>query len=387
MNVTKTERKESTKHCCGSGCRRRDSAEHEEEGGALIGQRITENNVTNADRDVNRRLERIVSPENLNNAYKRVVRNKGAGGVDGMKVDELLQYLKDNGKEIRESVLAGKYKPAPVRRVEIPKDNGKKRMPGIPTAVDRVIQQAIAQVLIPIYEPEFVETSYGFRPGKSAHDAIRKCQEYLNEGYVWAVDMDLEKFFDTVNQSKLMEILSKKIKDGRVISLIHKYLQAGAVHCGRFEDTTIGVPQGGPLYQPRVHGKSKEKMKAKVKRLTGRRYVPDYQGWKQELKQFITGWVNYYKLANMGNWLKQIDEWMRRRIRMVFWKRWKRVKTRYHNLEKLGISHSNAGILANSRKGCWRIAGSPILNTALSNERLEKDGFQYFFSYYKSVTA
>ena len=247
MNVTKTERKESTKHCCGSGCRRRDSAEHEEEGGALIGQRITENNVTNADRDVNRLLERIVSPENLNNAYKRVVRNKGAGGVDGMKVDELLQYLKDNGKEIRESVLAGKYKPAPVRRVEIPKDNGKKRMPGIPTAVDRVIQQAIAQVLIPIYEPEFVETSYGFRPGKSAHDAIRKCQEYLNERYVWAVDMDLEKFFDTVNQSKLMEILSKKIKDGRVISLIHKYLQAGAVHCGRFEDTTIGVPQGGPL--------------------------------------------------------------------------------------------------------------------------------------------
>lgn len=133
MNVTKTERKESTKHCCGSGYRRRDSAEHEEEGGALIGQRITENNVTNADRDVNRLLERIVSPENLNNAYKRVVRNKGAGGVDGMKVDELLQYLKDNGKEIRESVLAGKYKPAPVRRVEIPKDNGKKRMLGIPT--------------------------------------------------------------------------------------------------------------------------------------------------------------------------------------------------------------------------------------------------------------
>ena len=128
-------------------------------------------------------------------------------------------------------------------------------------------------------------------------------------------------------------------------------------------------------------------MTAKVKRLTWRRYVPDYLGWKQELKQFITGWVNYYKLANMGNWLKQIDEWMRRRIRMVFWKRWKRVKTRYHNLEKLGISHSNAGILANSRKGYWRIAGSPILNTALSNERLEKDGFQYFFSYYKSVTA
>ncbi len=113
----------------------------------------------------------------------------------------------------------------------------------------------------------------------------------------------------------------------------------------------------------------------------------DYEGWKRGLKQFITGWVNYYKLADMGNWLKRIDEWMRKRIRMVFWKRWKRVRTRYRNLEKLGISHSNAGILANSRKGYWRIVGSLILNTALSNERLERNGFQYFFSYYKSVTA
>lgn len=470
MKVTETERKESTKRCCGSGCRRRDSAEHEEEGGALIVQRITENNVTNADREGNGLLERIVSRENLNRAYKRVKKNKGAGGVDGMRVDELLQYLKDNGEEIRESVLAGKYKPAPVRRVEIPKDNGKKRMLGIPTAADRVIQQAIAQVLTPIYEPKFVETSYGFRPGKSAHNAIRKCQEYLNAGYVWTVDMDLEKFFDTVNQSKLIEILSREIKDGRVISLIHKYLKAGAVWCGRFEETTIGVPQGGPLsplcanimlneldhelekrghrfvryaddmvifckskasamqalehiipyierklflkvnrektevsyagkikflgygfyksrkgFQPRVHQKSKDKLKAKVKKLTGRRYIPSYENWKQKLKRFITGWVNYYKLADMGSWLKSIDEWMRRRIRRVFWKRWKRVRTRYRNLEKLGVSHSNAGILANSRKGYWRIASSPILQAALSNAKLEKSGFQYFCSYYKSV--
>ena len=133
-----------------------------------------------------------------------------------MKVDELLQYLKDNGEEIRKSILAGKYQPQPVRRVEIPKDNGRTRKLGIPTAVDRVIQQAIAQVLTPIYEPKFVETSYGFRPKRSAHDALKKCREYLNAGKVWTVDMDLEKFFDTVNQSKLMEILARDIKDGRV---------------------------------------------------------------------------------------------------------------------------------------------------------------------------
>lgn len=472
MKVTEVERKESTNHCCGNGCRRRDSAEHEEEGGALIDKRIIENNITNADRRVDGLLEQIVSTENLNRAYKRVKRNKGAGGVDGMGVDELLQYLKDNGEEIRESMLAGKYRPAPVRRVEIPKDNGKKRKLGIPTAVDRVIQQAIAQVLTPIYEPKFVETSYGFRQGRSAHDALRKCQTYLEEGYVWAVDMDLEKFFDTVNQSKLMEVMSRDIKDGRVLSLIHKYLRAGAVWCGRFEDTEIGVPQGGPLsplcanimlneldhellkrghrfvryaddmvilcksktsarqtlehiipyierklflkvnlektvvsyagkikflgygfyksqngFRMRAHGKTKGRMKARIKELTSRKNVPSYEEWKKKLKQFIVGWINYYKLADMENLLRDTDEWMRKRIRMVFWKRWKRVRTRYRNLLKLGISHSNAGILANSRKGYWRIAGSPILQTALSNQRLEKDGFQFFNSYYKSVVA
>jgi len=247
MKVTEAERKESTKRLCGGGCPQRDSAEHEEYAEALIGKRMTENNITNADRREDGLLEAIVSAGNMNRAYKRVKKNKGASGVDGMKVDELLQYLKDRGEEIRQSILAVTYTPQPVRRVEIPKDNGKTRKLGIPTAVDRVIQQAIAQVLTPIYEPKFVETSYGFRPGRSAHGALRKSLEYLKEGYEWAVDMDLEKFFDTVNQSKLMEILARDIKDGRVLSLIHRYLRAGAIECRRFVDTEIGVPQGGPL--------------------------------------------------------------------------------------------------------------------------------------------
>ena len=472
MKVTEVERKESTKHGCGNGCPQRVGAEHGEYAEALIDKRMTENNITKVDRQADGLLEKIVSRENLNRAYKRVKRNKGAGGVDGMEVDELLQYLKDNGEEIRKSIVEGTYRPQPVRRVEIPKDNGKKRKLGIPTAVDRVIQQAIAQVLIPIYEPKFAETSYGFRPKRSAHDALRKCKEYLEAGEVWTVDMDLEKFFDTVNQSKLMEILSREIKDGRVLSLIHKYLRAGAVWCGKFEETKVGVPQGGPLsplcanillneldhelenrghhfvryaddmvifcrskagaeqtlrhiipfiekklflkvnrektmvayagkikflgygfykgakgFKLCVHKKSKLKMKAKVKELTSRRNVNDYEAWKTAIKRFVVGWVNYFKLADMGNFLKDIDEWMRRRIRMVFWKKWKRVRTRWRNLLKLGISDSNAGILANSRKGYWRIAASPIMNTALSNQRLEKAGFQFFYSYYSKSVA
>jgi RNA-directed DNA polymerase len=195
MKVTEVGIKESRIHGCGHGYLQRDSAEHEGYEGAHTDKRITENNITNADRQENRLLEEILRRDNLNKAYKQVKKNKGSHGIDGMKVDELLQYLKDNGNKLTQSILDGKYRPNPVRRVEIPKDNGKKRKLGIPTAVDRVVQQAIAQVLTPIFEPQFCETSYGFRPKRSAQDALKKCREYANQGYTYVVDMDLEKFF------------------------------------------------------------------------------------------------------------------------------------------------------------------------------------------------
>lgn len=245
MNVTKIGMKKSRIHCSDSGYCQRDSAEHEGYDRALTEKRITENNITNRNSGVNRLLEQILEPDNLNKAYKQVKKNKGSHGVDGMEVGNLLQYLKDNGEELRKSIRDGNYHPKPVRRVEIPKDNGKKRELGVPTVVDRVVQQAIHQVLTPIYEPTFSETSYGFRPKRSAHDALKKCKEYANEGYTYVVDMDLEKFFDTVSQSKMIEILSRTIKDGRVISLIHKYLRAGVIIDSKFEETTIGLAQGG----------------------------------------------------------------------------------------------------------------------------------------------
>lgn len=472
MKVTKVGTKESRIPCCGKGYPQRDSAEHEGYAGALTDQRITETGSTNTNSREDRLLERILRRENLNQAYKQVKRNKGAHGVDGMEVEHLLQYLKDNGDELIKLVLDGKYRPYPVRRVEIPKDNGKMRTLGIPTAVDRVLQQAITQVLSPIFEPQFAETSYGFRPKRSAHDALRKCKEYANQGYTYVVDMDLEKFFDTVNQSKMIELLSRTIKDGRVVSLIHKYLMVGAMNKGKFEETELGLVQGGnisPLcsnimlneldrelerrgirfvryaddmllfaktkrsaqrmlehilpyiegklrlkvnrektvvayigrikflgygFYPtkdgiklRIHAKSVGKMKARIKELTARSNGLGYDLLKLKLKQYITGWINYFKLADMKKMLKGTDEWLRRRLRMYIWKRWKRVRTRYAMLRKLGHNHNTAFKFACTRKGYWRIAKSPILNTTLTDARLKQAGYTFFSEHFKTVKA
>lgn len=451
-------------------CQQKNRAELE---GYVEGQTfmwITENNLTNNDQLGYGLLEFILSPNNLNQAYLQVNRNRGVGGVDKMEVESLKDYLVMHKDELVKSILEGKYQPNPVRRVEIPKENGKTRQLGIPTVVDRVIQQSISQVLSQIYEKQFSDTSYGFRPRRSAHQALRTCQKNITEGYIWSVDMDLEKFFDTVNHSKLIEVLSRTIKDGRVISLIHKYLNAGVVVRNKFEPTVVGVPQGGPLSpllsnvmlneldkeienrghrfvryaddmvilckskrssertlrnllpyiegklflkvntektsvaqiskikflgysfyrykgecQLRVHPKSVLKMRAKLKELTSRSNGWGNERRKESLKQYIVGWVNYFKLANMKGLLQQTDEWYRRRLRMVIWKQWKRIRTRLRNLIKLGVNKYKAWEFANTRKGYWRTANSPILKRTVTNERLKESGYVFLSDCYRKV--
>jgi len=242
-----------------TGSPQKNSAEHEGYAGVCNSVRITENTATNAtdqrlgwsESSIPARpcdlLEKILNRNNLNQAYKRVKGNKGAHGIDKMGVGEMQNYLKIHGKAIKEAIAEGGYKPNPVRRVEIPKDDGGKRPLGIPTVIYRLVQQAIAQILSPIFEQQFSDNSHGFRPKRGCHGAIKQAQEHINQGYKYVVDMDLEKFFDTVNQSKLVEVLGRTINDGRVISLIHKYLSTGVVIRHSYKETFEGVPQGVPL--------------------------------------------------------------------------------------------------------------------------------------------
>ena len=208
---------------------------------------MTEDNVVEVPFDKEHLLEVILSLANLNAAYKCVVRNKGCGGVDKMSCEQLLPWLRANKDTLISSLMDGSYRPNPVRRVEIPKDNGKKRLLGIPTVVDRMVQQAINQVLTPIYEKQFSKNSFGFRPKRDCHGALRRAQSIITDGYKYVVDLDLERFFDTVSHSKLIEVLSRTIKDGRVVSLVHKYLRSGVMVNDLFVRSEGGTPQGGPL--------------------------------------------------------------------------------------------------------------------------------------------
>jgi len=225
-----------------AGYPQRASAEHEEYAGAQSAEAQEREEQDGADL-----MERILSRGNLNRAYKRVKRNHGAAGIDGMKVEEALPWLKEHREELLESIRKGKYKPSPVRRREIPKPDGGVRKLGIPTVIDRIIQQAIAQQLVPIYEPLFWEGSYGYRPGRSAQQAMKRVKEYAEQGYTTAVLVDLSKYFDTLNHELLMNLLRKNIHDKRVIELIKRYLKAGVMENGLVIKTEAGSPQGGPL--------------------------------------------------------------------------------------------------------------------------------------------
>ena len=446
------------------------SVEHKIHRNGQSDSRIIEKDNINTNKPTGGLLEKILSKDNMNKAYQKVKRNKGAGGVDKMEIDELLEHLKTNRDKILTKLLKGSYKPQPVKRVEIPKENGKTRKLGIPTLQDRVIQQSILQILSPIYEKQFSNTSYGFRPKRGSHDGLKKCREYANQGYWYVIDMDLEKFFDTVNQSMLVEILSRTIKDTRVISLIQKYLNAGIMEREMFIKSKKGVPQGGPISpllanvmlneldqtmdnwgykfvryaddvmiftkskraakrqykrlskiiegklklkinkdktivarlnkvkylgyafykikgkcRLRVHPKSISKLKEKIRHTTSRSNGMSIEARKIKLNQIIRGWVQYFKLSDMKKIMNSIDEWLRRRIRMVTWKRWKKVKTKYINLQKLGVAKTKAWEWANTRKSYWHTANSFILETTLNNARFEKQGYLSLLKYYLKV--
>lgn len=417
-------------------------------------------------------LEQILSNHNMNKAYLRVYRNKGTSGIDGITVDELKEYLKENKDELRQSIRTRKYRPQAALRVEIPKENGKMRKLGIPTVVDRVVQQAIHQVLSPIFEEQFSEYSYGFRTKRSCEMAIIQSLEFLNDGYDWVVDIDLERFFDTVNHDKLMRIISNTIDDGDVISLIRKYLVSGVMVKGSYEETPVGTPQGGNLspllsnimlneldkelehrelrfvryaddalifvksgksaervmktivrfieeklglivnaeksrisrpkdlkflgfgyyydsrnrrYQVKPHLESVKKFQRKLRLLTKRNWsIPmDYRIVK--LKQVVTGWVNYFRIANMKKAMTRIDEKLRSRIRVIIWKQWKIPRKQIKSLVQLGIPEEEAKGLTYCRKGYRYIGQSKVVHRALSNQRLKQRGIPSALERYLKV--
>ena len=340
-----------------------------------------------------------------------------------MQVDELLPYLRENQETLIQEIRNGKYKPNPVRRVEIPKETkGEFRKLGVPTVVDRVVQQAIAQELSPIFEEQFSENSFGFRPKRGAHDALRHCQKNVNDGYVYVVDMDLEKFFDTVCQSKLIEVLSRTVKDGRVISLIHKYLNAGVVANGKFERTEVGMPQGGPLSPllsnimlneldkelesrghrfvryaddcmifcksrksaertleniiPFIEGKlflKVNRKKTKVAHISKVKYLGyTYYRYKGKCR-FRVHQKSVEKMKNKIRELTDRNKGISNEVR----------ERKYRMLKALGMEHWKAKELACSRKGYWRMA--KVLNQIFSKKIIAKLGYSSMLEYYLVV--
>lgn len=395
-------------------------------------------------------MEEVCQPKNLLEALRRVKQNQGSPGVDGMTVKELPKHLQNNWMKVREQLLEGDYKPQSVRRVEIPKPDGGKRQLGIPTVMDRLIQQALHQVLQGRWDHEFSQHSHGFRPKRSAHTAIKEAKQYVEEGYRYVVDIDLEKFFDRVNHDKLMSYVGERIRDKRVMKLIGRYLRVGAVmREGVIVARKEGTPQGGPLspllsnlylneldkelerrghrfvryaddcniyvksqragqrVKENVRRWIEKKLKLKVneqksavdevtkrkflgfsfwiirgdvkivvarkslKRFKGevRRLTYRTRGWEisrivQALNRYLRGWSGYYGICQNSGIFRQMDGWIRRRLRALIWKQWKSCQRRRKGLISRGINRLKAAKAAGSSKGAWRMSRTQAMNVA-----------------------
>ena len=391
-------------------------------------------------------LAQVLDRANLQRALKQVRRNQGAPGIDGMTVDELPEYLKHHWLDIRAQLETGQYRPQPVKRVDIPKADGKTRPLGIPTVLDRFIQQAIAQVISAHWEPHFHPHSYGFRPGRSAHQAVRHVQATIRAGYGWVVDMDLQSFFDRVNHDRLMARLKSRCPDADVLRLINRFLKAGVVVEGKTEATTMGVPQGGPLSpvlanvvldeldweldrrghrfaryaddanilvksrragervmasvtryvsdslrltvnelksavdrpwkrkflgftvsrkdkRLKVADKARDKLKDRVRELTRRTRGNRIEVSAAELRESLLGWKAYFGIAEVLSPLRDIDKWIRRKLRCYLWKQWG--TSGYRQLRKRGVSVREAWNTSKSAHGPWRLSKTPALALAL----------------------
>ncbi len=413
-------------------------------------------------------MEKILESSNLSRALRKVRQNKGAAGIDGMRTNQLLPYFATNGRKLVRALRRGTYRPSPVRQVEIPKEGGKTRCLGIPTVTDRFVQQAILQALQPVFEPTFSDASYGFRPKRNPHGAVRQCRDYVNAGYVWAVDLDIEKFFDTVSQPKLMSLLAEAVPDDRLCALIGKFLRAGALRRGRFEPTRRGVPQGGPLspllanilldrldkelerlglkfvryaddmvilcrtkteakqalahaaaflenelrlrvnrdktavvfankiqflgfgfyrkgneFRLRVHPKALRRMKSRIDALLAGYDGQNSHRWQRDLREYIRGWVGYYRLADLGSTLKAADEFMQRQLRQRLKELWAKAMA-----DILAGGAASAGGVARARELSSLLSGaSPASSPALSKRRLEKSGFPLFSAHYLAIAC
>ncbi len=403
-------------------------------------------------------MERIVERDNLKKALAQVRRNKGAPGIDGMRVDDLAAHLKDHWPTIRTRLLEGAYEPQPVRRVEIPKASGGMRALGIPTVIDRLIQQAVLQVLQEDWDPTFSEASFGFRPSRSAHQAVKRAQALIASGHGVVVDIDLEKFFDRVNHDILMGLVAKRVADRRLLKLIRGFLTAGVLADGLVGPTDEGTPQGGPLspllsnlmldvldkelekrghahvryaddcniyvrsrragervmvsverflksrLKLRVNGEKSAvafpaqrkflgfsytrgqeprrriapqaiaRFKARVRELTRRTKGSNLHQIVEDLSRYLIGWRGYFGICQTPSVLQSLERWIRRRLRAIVWKQWKRGHKRFGELRRRGVGKDLAAQTAGSAHGPWRLANSPALAIALPNAFIETLG-------------